>query len=57
MENDTTREYRHTLDPAVAEYRELTNEKPEDEKEIIREVSDKHDVTQKDLRERAEAGV
>jgi len=57
MENDVTREERHTLDPAVKEYREAVNEDPEAEKEIAADVADRHGVSQKDLRERAVAGA
>lgn len=57
MENADTRNYRHTLDPAVREYREAVNANPDNEKDIARDVAEKHNVTQKDLRDRAKAGA
>lgn len=56
MENDETRKDRHTLTPAVQEYREGVNN-GDDEADVARKVADKWGVTQKALRERAEAGA
>lgn len=59
MENDATREHRQAMEPAVKAYRERLYEDPssDHEKEVAREVAEEFDVTQKDLREAAEAGV
>lgn len=56
MENDATRKNRQTLAPAVEEYREGVNN-GDDEKDVAHRVAEKYGVTQKDLRERAEAGA
>lgn len=56
MENDATRSDRQTLAPAVQEYREGVNN-GDDEKDVAHKVAEKWGVTQKELRERAEAGA
>ncbi len=57
MENDSTREYRHTFAEAVEEYRAGVNEDPENERDVAHDVADKYNITQRELRERAEAGA